>query len=128
MSTPNPAQVQPNAIPPPPPPGPQPTGNIIIDAYHSVTHIGEIPCARNSLLGGIASGFGIGVIRGISAGPMVAGNWAVAAFAIVSLGSWHLCHKQMADERAKVTKIIENMPRRTLKENDNESPSKTTPS
>lgn len=29
-------------------------------------HIGEIPCARNSLLAGIASGFGIGVIRGIN--------------------------------------------------------------
>lgn len=28
--------------------------------------IGEIPCARNSLLAGIASGFGIGVIRGIN--------------------------------------------------------------
>ena len=29
-------------------------------------HIGEIPCARNSLLSGIASGVGVGVIRGLS--------------------------------------------------------------
>ena len=31
-----------------------------------LAHINEIPCARNSLLAGIASGFGIGVIRGIN--------------------------------------------------------------
>jgi cytochrome c oxidase assembly protein subunit 20 len=28
--------------------------------------VGEIPCARNSLLSGIASGVGVGVIRGLS--------------------------------------------------------------
>lgn len=105
-----------NVIPPPPTTGPQPTGNFGHDVVQSVTHIQEVPCARNSLLGGIASGFGIGVIRGLSANPIVAGNWAVATFAIVSLGSWHLCHKQMADERNKVKTIIESMPRRSVKD------------
>jgi hypothetical protein len=32
--------------------------------------IGEIPCARNSLLSGIASGVGIGVVRGLSVGTL----------------------------------------------------------
>lgn len=77
----------PSAIPPPPTRGPQPTGDIIADSIQvsnavsafaaliltwilrqSAKNITEIPCARNSLLSGIASGAGIGVIRGLSAG------------------------------------------------------------
>jgi Protein of unknown function (DUF3767) len=37
----------------------------------SVTNITDVPCARNSLLGGIASGAGIGVVRGMSAGVLL---------------------------------------------------------
>ena len=57
------------------------------------------------MLYGISGGFAIGVIRGLSAGeclpipyrlvgnllfagPLVAGNWAVGTFALISLGSW----------------------------------------
>lgn len=78
------------------------------DHNKSVRHVTDIPCARNSLLGGIASGVGIGVVRGMSSstfffsfeiyiytlsskffreGPIVAGNWAMATFVAVSLGS-----------------------------------------
>ncbi|KAF8645202.1 hypothetical protein AX16_008029 [Volvariella volvacea WC 439] len=112
----SPSNLPPGVIPPPPAPGPKPTGNLAHDVYQSVTHIGEVPCARNSLLSGIASGVGIGVIRGLSASPMVAGHWAMATFAVISIGSWHLCHKQMDDERKKVTKIIGSMPKRVVKE------------
>ncbi|KIK08021.1 hypothetical protein K443DRAFT_85865, partial [Laccaria amethystina LaAM-08-1] len=75
-------------------------------------HITDIPCSRNSLLSGIASGVGVGVIRGVS----TAGHWAIATFSIVSLGTWHLCQKQIADERKKVAKIIESMPQRSVKQ------------
>ena len=73
----------------------------------SAKHVTELPCARNALLAGIVSGAGMGVIRGMAAGkrscefaclcqystrffegPMIAGNWAVGTFALISLGSW----------------------------------------
>ncbi|RDB17797.1 hypothetical protein Hypma_000954 [Hypsizygus marmoreus] len=111
----------PTSIPPPPSKLPPPTGNIITDVIQSALHITDIPCARNSLLGGIASGAGIGVVRGMSAGALVAGNWAIATFMIVSLGSFHLCQKQMEDERKKVTRVIESMPRRVVKQEDEPS-------
>lgn len=76
----------------------------------------SIPCARTSLLSGIASGLGIGIVRGLSAGALTAGNWGVGAFLVVSLGTFQMCQNKMAREREQVTKIIENMPRKLAKE------------
>ncbi|KAF4577106.1 hypothetical protein EYR36_005093 [Pleurotus pulmonarius] len=104
----------PSAIPPPPGYQP-PTGNLATDVYNSIRNIGQIPCARNSLLSGIASGVGIGVIRGLSAGPLVAGHWAMATFTVISLGSWHVCQRQIHREQQNVQKIIESIPQRSLK-------------
>ncbi|TEB39801.1 hypothetical protein FA13DRAFT_27639 [Coprinellus micaceus] len=101
---------------------PAATGNPVIDSLNSARHITEVPCARNSLLYGIAGGLGIGVIRGLSANPMVAGNWAVGTFALISLGSWHICQAQMAQERKKVEQIIESMPRRKASSSSSTSP------
>ncbi|KAF9497723.1 hypothetical protein BDN71DRAFT_1504704 [Pleurotus eryngii] len=122
-----------SAIPPPPGYTP-PTGNLPTDVYNSIRNIGQIPCARNSLLSGIASGVGIGVIRGLSAGtvsqrrlaytsniditsegPLVAGHWAMATFTVISLGSWHVCQRQIRREQQNVQKIIESIPKRSLK-------------
>lgn len=73
--------------------------------------IGEMPCIRSSLLTGIASGVGVGVIRGLSirksrvvlicvscqvsterlsTGPFVASNWAIGTFMVISTGSWYV--------------------------------------
>jgi len=52
------------------------------------SHIGEMPCARSSLLNGIAAGAGVGIVRGIGAGPFVASNWAVGTFMLISIGTW----------------------------------------
>ncbi len=41
-------------------------------------------------MSGIASGAGIGVMRGLSAGVLLAGHWAIATFAVVSIGSWYV--------------------------------------
>jgi len=36
-----------------------------------VEQLGQVPCARTSLLSGIASGVGFGIIRGVAAGTEV---------------------------------------------------------
>ncbi|KDR82494.1 hypothetical protein GALMADRAFT_112175 [Galerina marginata CBS 339.88] len=97
---------------------PSPTGNLLQDSLESAKHVSDLPCARNALLAGIASGTGMGVIRGMTAGPMMAGHWAIGTFVLISLGSWHICQKQYTDERRKITQVIESMPKRTLKEGD----------
>lgn len=63
-------------------------------------------------MNGIAGGAGIGFVRGLSAGPLVAGHWAMATFTLVSIGSWHICQKRIADERKRVATVIESAPRR----------------
>jgi len=85
--------------------------------------VGEIPCARNSLLSGIASGVGVGVIRGLSVHPFVASNWAVGTFMLVSLGTWTICQRNILEERRRVQTVVEQLPQRMLaKPKDSESP------
>ncbi|TFK27696.1 hypothetical protein FA15DRAFT_666155 [Coprinopsis marcescibilis] len=112
------AQEEPSQISPPPSKLPTPTGSIVLDSLQSARHVTEIPCARNSLLYGIAGGAGIGFVRALSSAPMVAGHWAVGTFALISLGSWHICQKQIRDERAKVEQIISSLPPRKVKKDD----------
>ncbi|KAI0754710.1 hypothetical protein C8Q80DRAFT_1140492 [Daedaleopsis nitida] len=59
-----------------------------ISPRDDLNRINEIPCARGSLLSGIASGVGIGVIRGMSSSVFVASNWAMGTFMLISLGTW----------------------------------------
>ncbi|KAH9002541.1 hypothetical protein EDB86DRAFT_3073711 [Lactarius hatsudake] len=76
--------------------------------------IGEIPCARNSLLSGIASGVGVGVIRGLSVRPFAASNWAMGTFMLVSLGTWTICQRNIQEERRRVQTIVEQLPTRVI--------------
>ncbi|KAF7298839.1 hypothetical protein MIND_00831600 [Mycena indigotica] len=96
---------------PPPQLGPASTGNLITDSFRSAFHIGEVPCARNSLLSGIASGVGIGIIRGISVNPVVAGNWAMGTFALVSTVSWMMCVNKIENEQQVTRKAIQGLPK-----------------
>ncbi|KZT67243.1 hypothetical protein DAEQUDRAFT_673570 [Daedalea quercina L-15889] len=91
------------------------TGNYWTDVKEAIKKIGEIPCARSSLLSGIASGAGVGVIRGLSAGPFVASNWAVGTFMAVTLGTWTICRRSRDEERRRVQQIVEQIPRRFAK-------------
>ncbi|KAF8677816.1 hypothetical protein AX14_004781 [Amanita brunnescens Koide BX004] len=100
---------------------PQRTGSLARDVWESIKGMTDIPCARGALMSGIASGAGIGVMRGLSTGVLLAGHWAMATFAVVSLGSWHICQRQISDERKKVTKIMESAPRRIKQQNDAEA-------
>ncbi|KAF7795399.1 hypothetical protein EIP86_006557 [Pleurotus ostreatoroseus] len=89
-----------------------------VSVVDDTKRINEIPCARNSLLSGIASGVGIGVIRGMGSSPFVACNWAVGTFMLISLGTWTLCQKSLADERKRVQQVVEAMPLRFAKKDD----------
>ncbi|KAL1747941.1 hypothetical protein HDZ31DRAFT_71945 [Schizophyllum fasciatum] len=73
-------------------------GNII-DWYKSSPPIDKIPCARNSLLSGLASAVGFGALRGISGGPLVAANWAFGSFMTVSMGTWWMCWRKFEQEK-----------------------------
>ncbi|GBE83077.1 predicted protein [Sparassis crispa] len=86
-----------------------------ISFWDDLQKIGEIPCARSSLLSGIASGTGIGVIRGMSAGPFVACNWAVGTFALISLGTWTICRRSLEEERRRIQQVVEQLPKRFAK-------------
>ncbi|KAG8955872.1 hypothetical protein FRC04_006319 [Tulasnella sp. 424] len=67
----------------------------------------EIPCARNSLMYGIASGAGIGALRYLNAGPKAAANWAMGAFVFISCTAWTVCRR----ERAQELEVMQTMQR-----------------
>ncbi|KZS93622.1 hypothetical protein SISNIDRAFT_390280, partial [Sistotremastrum niveocremeum HHB9708] len=75
-------------------------------------NIGQIPCARSSLMSGIASGVAIGFIRGMTTTPFAAANWAVGTFAFVSLGTWYILSLSRLGEMAKIQAIKEEIPKR----------------
>ncbi|CCL98850.1 uncharacterized protein FIBRA_00856 [Fibroporia radiculosa] len=89
-----------------------------ISFWDDLQKIGEIPCARSSLLSGIASGAGVGVIRGLSAGPFVASNWAVGTFMLISLGTWVNCRRSRDEERRRIQQVVEQIPKRFAKKQD----------
>ncbi|KAF7299644.1 hypothetical protein HMN09_00969800 [Mycena chlorophos] len=110
---------------PPPQLGPASTGNLFTDSFRSAFHIGEVPCARNSLLSGIAGGVGIGFIRGMSVNPIIAGNWAIGTFALVSTISWITCVRKIEKEQQITRTAIESLPKqlRLKREKDESTPS-----
>ncbi|RPD62670.1 hypothetical protein L226DRAFT_532338 [Lentinus tigrinus ALCF2SS1-7] len=83
-----------------------------------MNRINEIPCARNSLLSGIASGVGIGVIRGMSSSVFVASNWAMGTFVLISLGSWTICQRNRMEERRRMQQVVEAIPKRFVKKDE----------
>ncbi|KDQ62623.1 hypothetical protein JAAARDRAFT_203715 [Jaapia argillacea MUCL 33604] len=87
-----------------------------VSIFDDFQRIGEIPCARNSLLSGIASGAGIGVIRGMNTGLFAACNWAVGTFVIISIGTWQICQNSRETERRRIQQVVEEMPKRFAKQ------------
>ncbi|EEQ30588.1 hypothetical protein McanMca71_000712 [Microsporum canis] len=72
----------------------------------------KAPCARDSLLLGIGTGFGVGGVRAILGGIRSlwsASNWAVGSFAIVSLAAHEYCQRQRAIEREGMKEAAELM-------------------
>ncbi|PAV17092.1 mitochondrial cytochrome c oxidase 20 [Pyrrhoderma noxium] len=86
-----------------------------ISFWDDLKHIGEIPCARNSLLLGISAGTGIGFVRGFNTKPFIAANWAMGTFLVVSVGSWNVCRANIRREREQVRVVMEQMAGRRLR-------------
>ncbi|WRT63974.1 uncharacterized protein IL334_000901 [Kwoniella shivajii] len=78
-------------------------------------NIGKIPCARNSLLYGIAGGTGLGAVRFLgSRRPWAAANWAVGSFIIISGFQWEMCNRARRKELAQMRAITERYPHRHI--------------
>ncbi|WVW82091.1 hypothetical protein I302_104096 [Kwoniella bestiolae CBS 10118] len=78
-------------------------------------NIGKIPCARNSLLYGIAGGAGLGAVRFLgSRKPWVAANWAVGSFILISGFQWEMCNRARRKELAQMRAITERYPHRHI--------------
>ncbi|PGH18661.1 hypothetical protein AJ80_04409 [Polytolypa hystricis UAMH7299] len=78
----------------------------------------KVPCARESLLVGIGTGFGVGSIRVILGGLRVlwpACNWAVGSFAVASLITHEICQRQRVIERDGMREAVELMKELKLK-------------
>ncbi|KAF9483422.1 hypothetical protein BDN70DRAFT_873931 [Pholiota conissans] len=101
---------------------PPPTGNIVVDSFQSARHITEVPCARNAFLTGIAGGLGVGIIRGLSTNALRAGHWAMGTFLFLSASSWHVCQWRFEQERRQLTKMMETMRKRPVKDNSDQPP------
>ncbi|KAJ7029276.1 hypothetical protein C8F04DRAFT_45050 [Mycena alexandri] len=111
---------------PPPKLGPPSTGNLVADSFRSAIHIAEVPCARSSLLSGIAAGVGIGFIRGLSANPVVAGSWAIGTWAVISVTSWNICQNKIAKQQELTRMAIQNLGKQLrLKREDDKEPKST---
>ncbi|WWC66597.1 uncharacterized protein I206_100500 [Kwoniella pini CBS 10737] len=78
-------------------------------------NIGKIPCARNSLLYGIAGGTGLGAVRFLgSRKPWSAANWAVGSFILISGFQWEMCNRARRKELAQMRAITERYPHRHI--------------
>ncbi|KAG8862415.1 hypothetical protein FRB96_001485 [Tulasnella sp. 330] len=109
-------------VPEPPKPNQEKlTGNLSQDLPNAFKQVNvvedfkrlpEIPCARNALMYGIASGSGIGCVRFMSAGPKRAANWAVGTFVFVSSVAWTICRRDRAKENQTMQAIIQQYPER----------------
>ncbi|KAI8049194.1 hypothetical protein BDF22DRAFT_193206 [Syncephalis plumigaleata] len=73
-------------------------------------NIGKVPCGRDSLLYGIGGGLAVGAGRFIvKRKAMTASNWAVGAFAIISIGCWEWCNYQRLQHAKKVGVVVEKL-------------------
>ncbi|KAK0557564.1 hypothetical protein OC846_000352 [Tilletia horrida] len=76
-------------------------------------NLGKMPCARSSLLTGMATAAGVIGISAIAGrGLRRALNWGVGSFCAVSLVSWEMCRSSRRSEQARMKVIIDNFPNR----------------
>ncbi|OZJ03011.1 hypothetical protein BZG36_03977 [Bifiguratus adelaidae] len=67
--------------------------------WNDFSHLAEKPCVRTSLLYGIGTGTGVGLVRFLTSRlPLSSCNWAVGAFCGVSVLSYEYCQQKRAME------------------------------
>ncbi|KAL4810078.1 hypothetical protein BDV18DRAFT_130253 [Aspergillus unguis] len=78
----------------------------------NATSFYKAPCARDSLMLGMAAGFGIGGVRGVLGGMRSiwsACNWAVGIFAVTSLAAHEFCQRRRIQELDGMKQAVELM-------------------
>ncbi|KAG5297339.1 DUF3767 superfamily domain-containing protein [Histoplasma ohiense] len=72
----------------------------------------KIPCARDSLLVGIGTGFGAGSLKAVLGGLRAAWpacNWAVGTFTVTSIAMYEFCQRRRVQERDGMKEAVELM-------------------
>ncbi|TKY90067.1 hypothetical protein EX895_000065 [Sporisorium graminicola] len=83
-----------------------------IDPVHDLSRIGSIPCARGSLLMGMATAAGVIGISLVAGRGLRRGlNWGVGSFCFVSLASWETCRRNIKAEQMRMRTVIEGYKR-----------------
>ncbi|EMR08796.1 hypothetical protein PNEG_02966 [Pneumocystis murina B123] len=79
-----------------------------------IANIHHIPCFRNAILYGIASGVILGTIRIIFHVPIIkACHTCVITFCCISIVSWEGCRYQRYIEKRNIKMSVDNYPKET---------------
>ncbi|KAL2223206.1 hypothetical protein M432DRAFT_635834 [Thermoascus aurantiacus ATCC 26904] len=87
-------------------------------SWNDFTSFYKAPCARESLLTGLGTGFCVGGIRAVLGGLgsiWPACNWAVGAFAVASIGMHEFCQQRRVKELDGMKQAVELMRELKLK-------------
>ncbi|SPO19635.1 uncharacterized protein UTRI_00031_B [Ustilago trichophora] len=80
-----------------------------IDPVKDFTRIGSMPCARGSLLMGMATAAGVIGISLVAGRGLRRGlNWGVGSFCFVSLASFETCRRNIKAEQMRMKTVIES--------------------
>ncbi|KAF9510956.1 hypothetical protein BS47DRAFT_1213102 [Hydnum rufescens UP504] len=82
-----------------------------INVVDDFRNLPRYPCARESLMYGMATGTAIGAVRNIR----TASNWAVGTFIFVAAASWSVCRAARERELRTTQAIIEKFPERNVR-------------
>ncbi|CBQ67428.1 conserved hypothetical protein [Sporisorium reilianum SRZ2] len=83
-----------------------------IDPVADLARIGSMPCARGSLLMGMATAAGVAGISLVAGRGLRRGlNWGVGSFCFVSLASWETCRRNIKAEQMRMRTVIEGYKR-----------------
>jgi len=116
------------------------TGDVKYDVFEAIKrinptedlrNIGNVPCARQALLTGIAGGTGFGAVMFLSRRrTWQAANWAVGTFVGISALMWENCRRKRVKELSQMAIIQEKFAHRhvsQLKRNEALSTPAATP-
>ncbi|GAK62633.1 uncharacterized protein PAN0_001c0834 [Moesziomyces antarcticus] len=83
-----------------------------IDPVKDFSRIGSMPCARGSLLMGMATAAGVAGISLVAGRGLRRGlNWGVGSFCFVSIASWETCRRNIKAEQHRMRTVIESYKR-----------------
>lgn len=79
-----------------------------IDPVKDFSRIPSMPCARGSLLMGMATAAGVTGISLVAGRGLRRGlNWGVGSFCFVSIASWETCRRNVKAEQMRMRTVIE---------------------